>query len=70
MIENTFSNPQRNISTAAAIGMNGLKPIMRFQVAMLRIWADSIERLARNYEKGLEEGAATVEEQLDKERAA
>ncbi len=70
MAEKTFSNPQRNISTATAIGMNSLKPMMHFQVAMLRMWADSIERFAGNYEKGLEESAATVEEQLDKERAA
>ena len=37
---------------------------------MLRMWADSIERFARNYEKGFEETAAAVEEQSDKERAA
>jgi hypothetical protein len=50
--------------------MNALKPIMHFQVSMLRMWADSIERFAGNYEKGLEETATTVEEQSDKERAA
>jgi hypothetical protein len=37
---------------------------------MLRMWADIIERFAGNYEKGLKETATTVEEQLDKERAA
>jgi hypothetical protein len=37
---------------------------------MLRMWANSIERFAGNYEKGVEEAATTVEEQLDKERAA
>ena len=58
---------QRRIS---AIGMNVLKPIMHFQVSMLRMWADSIERFADNYEKGLEETATTVEEQSDKQRAA
>jgi hypothetical protein len=57
--------------------MNALKPIMhfqvsmlRFQVSMLRMWANSIERFAGHYEKGLEETATTVEEQSDKERAA
>jgi hypothetical protein len=50
--------------------MNALKPIMHFQVSMLRMWADSIERLAGNYKKGFEETATTVEEQSDKERAA
>ncbi len=63
-------DPQRRVATATAIGMNVLKPIALFQVSMLRMWADSIERLAGNYEKGVEETAATVEEQTDKERAA
>jgi hypothetical protein len=61
---------QRRITAVTAIGMNALKPIMHFQVSMLRMWADSIERFAGNYEKGLEETATTVEEQSDKERAA
>ena len=61
---------QRRITAAAAIGMNALKPIMHFQVSMLRMWADSIERFAGKYEKGLEETVTTVEEQSDKERAA
>jgi hypothetical protein len=63
-------DPQRRITAATAIGMNALKPIVHFQVSMLRMWADSIERLAGNYEKGLEEAATTVEEQSDKEHAA
>jgi len=37
---------------------------------MLRIWADSIERFAGNYQKGLEETATIVEEQSGRERAA
>jgi hypothetical protein len=64
------SDPQRRITVATAIGMNALKPIMRFQVSMLRMWADSIERFAGKYEKGVEETATTVGEQSDKERAA
>jgi hypothetical protein len=63
-------DPQSRITAATAIGMNALKPVMHFQVSMLRMWADSIERFAGNYEKGLEETAAIVEEQSDKERAA
>ena len=61
---------QRRITAATAIGMNALKPIMHVQVSMLRMWADSIERFAGNYEKGFEETATAVEEQSDKERAA
>ena len=63
-------DPHGRITAATAIGMKALKPIMRFQVSMLRMWADSIERFAGNYEKGLEETATPVEERSDKERAA
>jgi hypothetical protein len=63
-------DPQRRLTSAAAIGMNALKPIMHLQVSVLRMWADSIERFAGNYEKGFEETATTAEEQSDKERAA
>jgi hypothetical protein len=37
---------------------------------VLRMWADSIEKLAGNYEKKFEETASTVKQQSDKERAA
>ena len=43
---------------------------MHFQVSMLRMWANSIERFAGNYQKGLEETAVIVEEQSSRERAA
>jgi hypothetical protein len=61
---------QRRTTAATAFGMNALKPIMHFQVSMLRMWADSIERFAGNYEKGFEDTATAVKEQSDKERAA
>lgn len=64
------NDPQRRIAAATAIGMNALKPMIRFQVSMLRMWADSIERLASNYEKKLEETATAAEERSDQERAA
>lgn len=69
-VNRSARDPQRRITAATAIGMNALKPIMHFQVSMLRMWADSIERFAGNYEKGLEETASIVEEQSDKQRAA
>ena len=62
-------DPQTRITAATAIGMNALKRIMHFQVSMPRMWADSVERFAGRYEKGLEE-TATAAEQSDKERAA
>jgi len=60
---------QKRITVAATIGMNALKPIMHFQISMLRMWADSIERLS-NYENRLEETATIVDEHSDKQRAA
>jgi len=75
MADNTSADrfardPQRRIAAATAIGMNALKPMMHFQVSMLRMWADSIERLEASYEKRLEETATTREELSDKDRAA
>ena len=74
MADNTANrfvrDPQRRVAAATAIGMSALKPIMHFQVSMLRMWADSLERFAGNYEKGLDETATAVEEQSDKDRAA
>ena len=69
MADNT-SNAQRRITSATAIGVTALKPIMHFQVSMLRMWADSIERFAGNYEKGVEETETIVEKQSDKQSAA
>ena len=63
-------DPQKRIAAATAVGMNALKPIMHFQVSMPRMWADSIERLAGSYGKGLEETATAAEEQSDKDGAA
>ena len=64
---NPLREPQGRITE---IGMNALKPIMHLQVSMLRMWADSIERFAGNYQKGWEETATAVKEKSDKEHAA
>ena len=63
-------DPQGRIPAETAIGMNALKPIMHFQVSMLRMWADSIESFAGKSAKRLKETASTVEEQSDKQSAA
>jgi hypothetical protein len=57
--------PERRITAGTAIGMDALKPVVEFQVSLLRMWAITLERFAGNYERGLKE---TV--QADKERAA
>jgi hypothetical protein len=43
------------ITAATASGLKALQPIALFQVSILRMWAHSIERFARNYEKALDE---------------
>ena len=75
MDDNTNANrfvrdQQKRIAATTAVGMNALKPILHFQVSMLRLWADSVERLAGNYEKALDDTVTTVKEQSDKQHAA
>ncbi|OKO67610.1 hypothetical protein AC629_42615 [Bradyrhizobium sp. NAS80.1] len=67
---NRLARDQRPTAALTAIGMNALKPIMHFQVSMLRMWANSIERFAGNYEKGLAETTTTGEQPSDKEKHA
>jgi hypothetical protein len=69
-VAENIPNTQRRITAATAIGMSAFRPILHFQVSMLRMWANAIERFAGNYEKGLEETAAIVKQQSDKKRAA
>lgn len=69
-VDTTNSNRSAREPQGQQIGMNSLKPIVHFQVSMLRMWAESIERFAGNYEEALQETATTVEEQTDRQRAA
>jgi hypothetical protein len=59
---------EHRIVGATAIGVNAVRPILQFQVSMLRLWADNVETFARNYEKGLETFSSSIEEQ--RQRAA
>ena len=67
---NKTRDPRTGLTAATVIGMNALKSILHFQVSMLRTWTNNIERFAGNYETGVEETAAAVETQSDKDRAA
>lgn len=51
---------QRRISSGTEFGLNIFRPILHWQVLMLRMWADSVERFATNYEKEAHEVASTV----------
>jgi hypothetical protein len=46
-------DPQRRIAAATAIGLNALKPMLQFQVSLLRLWANNLEMLTRNCEEQL-----------------
>lgn len=60
---------QRRVAAAAEFGLNVFRPILHFQVLMLRMWADSIERIASDYEKGAHEVATTVKEHSNEHAA-
>lgn len=60
---------QQRITAAACIGLNALKPVLEFQISMLRLWADNAESAARNYEEGIETFSEAVEQQ-SQQRAA
>jgi hypothetical protein len=53
---------QRRIASGTEFGVSMFRPILHWQVLMLRMWADSIERLAGNYEQGAHEVASAVRE--------
>ena len=55
---------------ATAIGLNTLKPMVQFQISLLRLWAASFEKFASNCEKGLENLESGVEEKSQQQRAA
>ena len=55
---------ERRIAAATAIGFNAIRPILQFQISLLRLWADNIEKFAQ---KGL---SAEVEQEEKQQRAA
>lgn len=63
-------DPQRGISAATEFGLSALKPVLHFQVLMLRMWADGIERLTGNYATGVDEVATAFKEQSSRDHAA
>lgn len=61
---------ESRITAATAIGLNTVTPMIQFQVSLLRLWADNIESIAQNYEKGLETASSAVEQQWEQQHAA
>jgi hypothetical protein len=54
---------ENRIAAVSAVGLNAVRPLMQYQISVLRLWADNVEMFVRNYEKGLETFSAAVEEQ-------
>ena len=52
-----------NPNQQTAFGVTALKPIVLFQISWLRMLAANLDRLAGNYEKGLEETANALKTQ-------
>ena len=54
---------ENRIAAVSAVALNAVRPLMQYQISVLRLWADHVEMFVRNYEKGLETFSAAVEEQ-------
>ncbi len=57
------ADQQRRISAALDVGLKALRPMLQFQVSLLRLWAHNAEMLARNCERGLEGLSSDAEQQ-------
>jgi hypothetical protein len=73
MAEQSFDAPrmtrdqQRRVA-ATAIGLNALRPMLQFQVSLLRLWANNIEMFASNYKKELGPSSFKTEQQDEVEQ--
>jgi hypothetical protein len=52
----------------AAFGLNTIRPMLKFQVSLFRLWANNIETFMRNWERGVE--TRDSKEQSHGQRAA
>jgi hypothetical protein len=57
MAEETFEAPRiarEQQVRGAAFAVNTIRPMLNFQMSLLRLWANNIEAFLRNYERGVE----------------
>jgi hypothetical protein len=54
---------ESRIAAAASVGFNAAKPLFQYPTAILRLWADNFEMLARHYENGVEAFTTAIEQQ-------
>ena len=55
---------ERRVSAATAIGLNTVRTLLQFQVSLLRLWADNIEKFAQK------EPSGEIEQEEKQQRAA
>lgn len=60
---------ESRIAAASAVGLNATKPLFQYHTSMLRLWADNVELMVRNYESGVEAFTTAIEQQIQ-QRAA
>jgi hypothetical protein len=61
---------ESRIAAAATVGLNAAKPLFQYQSSILRLWAENVEIIARNYENGVEAFTSAVEQQNSQSRQA
>jgi len=61
---------QESIAAAASIGLHVAKALLQYQSSVLRLWADNLETIARNYENGVETFTSAIERQHHETRQA
>jgi hypothetical protein len=61
---------ESRIAAAAAVGLNAAKPLFQYQTSMLRLLADNVELVARNYELGIDALTTAIEQQHHQARQA
>jgi hypothetical protein len=54
---------ESRIAASASIGLHVIQPFVQFQTSMLRVFAENIEQVARNYEKSFEALGSVMEQQ-------
>ncbi len=56
------------MAASASIGFNAVKPFIQFQISMMRVFAENIDRVARNYEKSFETVSNVITQQGSESR--
>jgi len=56
------------MAASASIGFNAVKPFIQFQISMMRVFAENIDHVARNYEKSFETVSNVITQQGSESR--